>query len=255
MRLPEISPENHSEIYRYYGREGVTWAPVARGLSRSAALLLNPTIAFMPDAREEVNKLHQDGAAAIVASNHQSAYDPFVATAAIHGGTAPAFKNPAAVAKASLHSGALIGPLFRRSGTIPVFRPQDVPNLSEEDFRAMSDEMLETFAKLIERGRPVGIMPEGTRHPEGFQRENLKNGIARVALATSGQSYIVPMAIVYRDNVPRGVGDIADARRARVVIGNPISGYNPDKDSSEEVLDSVFAGVSGAISYGQTGRA
>lgn len=253
MRHPDITPENYREIYGYYAQEGDTRATITRGLSRSAALLLSPKLAFMPNAYEQIDELHDSGATAIIGTNHQSAFDPFVATAAIHEGAHHALSDPYGAAKASLFRGPA-SLIFRNVNTIPVFRPQDVPNLSEEDFRAMSDKMLETFAKLIERGRPVGIMPEGTRRPEGFREENLKSGIARVALATSGQSYIVPMAIVYRGNVPRGAGDIADARRARVIIGNPISGYTRDKDTTEQVLGSVFEGVSEAISYGQTGR-
>ena len=118
----------------------------------------------------------QYGQRTILVCNHVSLCDPVVLAI----GVKPMIRF---MAKAELMHGPL-GPIMRGLGIIPVDR-------GNSDMSPV-----ETCARCIEEGYPVGIFPEGTRYPEGSPGRP-KSGMALVAKLARAD--VIPCSIVFHN--------------------------------------------------------
>jgi 1-acyl-sn-glycerol-3-phosphate acyltransferase len=135
--------------------------------------------------------------------------------------------------------------VLRASGQIPVDRSGD---------RAA----LHTGKRLLDGGRCVGILPEGTRG--SGSAESIAGGVAWLALATGAT--VVPVAILgtrrgheHRDSIPRL------RRRLSVSFGAPLCVSRRSGESGRVSMDRAAAEIQAALaghvrdSVAQTGQA
>ena len=118
------------------------------------------------------------------------------------------------------HAGLFRNPLkawfLRRSGVIPVYRPEETA-----DAAMRNEGMFRECARALERGDAIGIFPEGTSR-EAVRVQPFKTGTARIALETeSARGFGLGVAIV-----PVGISFESRRRfRSRVLVnfGTPIA--------------------------------
>ena len=103
-------------------------------------------------------------------------------------------KAVAFLAKAPLFSYPIIGWIIRAFDAIPVYRKQELGDVSLKDANA---QMFAQARELLQRGGAIAIFPEGTTHDDPQLRE-LKTGAARIALGANVASLVVvPTGIYY----------------------------------------------------------
>ena len=155
----------------------------------------------------------------LVCSNHISAADPFLISAAT--------KNQISyMAKKELFKIPLVGGVLNSVGSFPVDR-------KSSDVGAVK----KAIAILKEGGR-VGIFPQGTRRPGENPRDTeLKSGAAMIAVRAGVD--ILPVFVHRKDNTPKLF------RKTTIIIGKPIKfselGYDP-KASGEytRIVNIIF---------------
>ena len=162
------------------------------------------------------------GPVLFVANHPNSLVDPVLVTAA-------ADRPVRFLAKAPLFEEGLVGPLVRATGSIPVYRRQDDPDLVDRNVS-----VFEAVHSALASGAAVGIFPEGLSHSEpGLAR--LRTGAARIALGAADRAGtivpIVPVGIVLRQK---------DRFRssALVLVGPPVE-WNGLQGQPEEDADAV----------------
>ena len=143
----------------------------------------------------------------IVANHVNSVVDPLLLLAFVDG-------RARLLAKSTLWSHPVMGPLLRLAGALPVYRRQDEGEDATRNFT--------TFARChdaLARGGSVALFPEGTSHNQPG-RLPLKTGAARIALESVARHgamdlRILPVGLVY---------EAKDHFRSRVLInvGEPI---------------------------------
>lgn len=131
-----------------------------------------------------------EGPVLFVGNHPNSLIDPaFVAAAA---GRPVRF-----LAKAPLFTDRAVGWLIRASGSIPVYRKQDNPELMGRNLS-----VFDAVKGALEEDSAVGIFPEGLSHSEPSLAE-LRTGAARIALGTAGRLGhdfpIVPVGMILRE--------------------------------------------------------
>lgn len=143
----------------------------------------------------------------LVCSNHISAADPFLVSAAT--------KNQICyMAKKELFGVPVVGSILRSAGSFPVDRKgSDVGAVK----RAIA---------ILKNGGRVGIFPQGTRRPGQDPRStDIKTGAAMIAVRAGVD--ILPVFVHRKNNTPRLF------RKTTVIIGKPIKlsalGYDPEK--------------------------
>jgi glycerol-3-phosphate O-acyltransferase/dihydroxyacetone phosphate acyltransferase len=131
----------------------------------------------------------QTGPVLFVANHPNSLIDPVLVAAA-------ADRPLRFLAKAPLFEERLVGPLMRASGSIPVYRRQDDPELMDRNAS-----VFEAVHSALAEGAAVGIFPEGLSHSEP-SLVRLRTGAARIALGAADRAAtvvpIVPVGIVLR---------------------------------------------------------
>jgi 1-acyl-sn-glycerol-3-phosphate acyltransferase len=131
----------------------------------------------------------QTGPVLFVANHPNSLVDPVLVTAA-------ADRPLQFLAKAPLFEERLVGPLVRATGSIPVYRRQDDPDLVDRN-----SSVFEAVHAALADGAAVGIFPEGLSHSEP-SIARLRTGAARIALGAAERAdtivSIVPVGIVLR---------------------------------------------------------
>ena len=143
----------------------------------------------------------------LVCSNHISAADPFLVSAATR-------NQISYMAKKELFGVPLVGRLLKSVGSFPVDRKgSDVSAVK----RAIS---------ILKDGGRVGIFPQGTRRPgEDPRSTEVKNGAAMIAVRAEVD--ILPVFVHRKNNKPRLF------RKTTVIVGKPIKfselGYDPEK--------------------------
>jgi 1-acyl-sn-glycerol-3-phosphate acyltransferase len=96
----------------------------------------------------------------------------------------------------------LLGPLFRRLGTVPIYRARDQAAMSEEARRQANQRSLDALARELTAGSFAALFPEGQSHDLPHVTE-LKTGAARLyyrarALAGAGPApAIIPVGLHY----------------------------------------------------------
>lgn len=98
---------------------------------------------------------------------------------------------------------------FSSVGQVPIDR-QD---------KDQSDAALHTALKVLAKGDPLGMYPEGTRSPDGRLYRG-KTGMARIALASGAPVYPVAMIDTQKANIAGSW--ILRPHRIGVVVGDPI---------------------------------
>ena len=117
----------------------------------------------------------QTGPVLFVANHPNSLIDPVLVAAA-------ADRPLRFLAKAPLFEERLVGPLMRATGSIPVYRRQDDPDLMDRNAS-----VFEAVHAAIADGAAVGIFPEGLSHSEP-SLGRLRTGAARIALGAADQA-------------------------------------------------------------------
>lgn len=146
------------------------------------------------------------GPVLFVANHPNSLIDPVLVAAA-------ADRPLQFLAKAPLFEERLVGPLMRATGSIPVYRRQDDPDLMDRNASVFAA----VHAALAD-GAAVGIFPEGLSHSEP-SLARLRTGAARIALGAADQADtvvpIIPIGIVLRQK---------DRFRSKalVLVGSPV---------------------------------
>jgi len=164
----------------------------------------------------------QTGPVLFVANHPNSLIDPVLVAAA-------ADRPLRFLAKAPLFEERLVGPLMRATGSIPVYRRQDDPDLMDRNAS-----VFEAVHAAIADGAAVGIFPEGLSHSEP-SLGRLRTGAARIALGTADQADtvvpIVPIGIVLRQK---------DRFRSKalVLVGSPVA-WSDLKGRPEDDADAV----------------
>jgi 1-acyl-sn-glycerol-3-phosphate acyltransferase len=143
----------------------------------------------------------------IVANHVNSIVDPLLLLAFVDG-------RARVLAKSTLWSHPVLGPLLVLAGALPVYRRRDAGQDVTKNFT--------TFARCHEelaRGGSIALFPEGTSHNLPH-RLPLKTGAARIALETEARHpssglRILPVGVVY---------EAKDRFRSRVLlnVGEPI---------------------------------
>jgi glycerol-3-phosphate O-acyltransferase/dihydroxyacetone phosphate acyltransferase len=118
------------------------------------------------------------------------------------------------LATAALFRNPLVARFLAACGAIPVYRKQDDPDKMDKNADAFA-----ACFRALERGRLVGIYPEGTTHSES-RVQRIKTGAARIALDYQAAGRGAPLALV-------PVGITFEARKAfrghvRVSFGEAI---------------------------------
>lgn len=98
---------------------------------------------------------------------------------------------------------------FSSVGQVPIDR-QD---------KDSQDAALETALRVLDKGDPLGMYPEGTRSPDGRMYRG-KTGMARIALASGAKIYPVAMIDTQKANVADSW--LLRPHRVGVVVGDPI---------------------------------
>lgn len=148
------------------------------------------------------------GVSLLIVANHvNSVVDPMLLMAFVDG-------RAHMLAKSTLWSHPVMGPLLVLAGALPVYRQQDAGEDAAKN--------LGTFARCrqeLSRDGSIALFPEGTSHNHPYALP-LKTGAARIALETLAHSpsnglCILPVGLVY---------EAKDRFRSRVLlnVGEPI---------------------------------
>ena len=172
--------------------------------------------------RVEGEALPGSGPVLFVANHPNSLIDPVLVAAA-------ADRPLRFLAKAPLFEERLVGPLMRATGSIPVYRRQDDPDLMDRN-----SSVFDAVHAALADGAAVGIFPEGLSHSEP-SLARLRTGAARIALGAADQADtvvpIVPIGIVLRQK---------DRFRSKalVLVGSPVA-WSDLKGRPEDDADAV----------------
>lgn len=133
----------------------------------------------------------------LVCSNHISAADPVIVSAAMQ-------HQVCFMGKKELFKIPLLSPLLRALGAFPV------------DRKAGDVGAIKYSIRLLEEGKCVGLFPQGTRHPgEDPRTTSVRNGAAMIAYHANAT--VLPVYIYRKNNTPRLF------RKTTVVIGKPVA--------------------------------
>jgi 1-acyl-sn-glycerol-3-phosphate acyltransferase len=150
----------------------------------------------------------------IVASNHVSHFDPAVVGAAVP-------QTVHFLAREDLYTARFWGHIIKRVATIPVKREY-------KDFKAMKMAL-----KVLKKGDPVGIFPEGTRSTD-HQLGEAQLGIGMLA-AHSG-ARVVPMLVKGTERILPKHARMVRFERVEIRIGKPFTfaeyAYHTNKKES-----------------------
>lgn len=198
---------------------------------RLAVCIVKPAVvaAFRRDFRDR-HKIPRAGGV-IVAVNHISHADPFVAAVFLH----DAGRRPRFMGKESVFRIPVLGRIVRGARQIPVYRDT-----------ADAAHALSAAADAVRAGECVVIYPEGTvtRDPDYWPLA-AKSGVARLAMETGAP--VVPVAqwgaqhVLGRDLRPRPF----PRKRASVVAGDPVDlsrwqGGEPTTETLREATAAVM---------------
>ena len=155
----------------------------------------------------------------LVCSNHISAADPLLISAAMR-------RQVSYMAKKELFKIPILRGILKSVGVFPVDR-------GGKDVGAVKKAIA-----LLKEGNNVGIFPQGTRRPGVDPRlTDLKTGAAMIAIKADVD--ILPVFIHRKDNTPKPF------RKTTVIVGKPIKlsslGYDPDASGEyHRIISAVF---------------
>lgn len=158
-------------------------------LARLARLMLR--VFFRDVELVGLERVPRDRPLLVVANHVNSIADPLLLLAFLD-------VRPRILAKNTLFSHPVVGPLLWLVGALPVYRRQDARALVTRNFATF-----EACRGVLARGGCVVLFPEGMSHNEPRQRP-LKTGAARLALEAERSSTelglrILPVGLTYED--------------------------------------------------------
>jgi 1-acyl-sn-glycerol-3-phosphate acyltransferase len=187
-----------------------------------AGLLYRPKIHTAENVEYELEEIVENDDRIIFASNHLTIADQFPIAALTKrvDPLRPLGDRVFALAKSSYFTKPYLKPGLDATGTLPVFRPQDVDsNLRLQ--AAATRSLIQTSVARIVEGWSMLIFPEGTRNREDPGRlGTIHGGIGRIASEASKEVgvSIVPVALWY------GPDDEHHFLHPDIYIGHPIPG-------------------------------
>lgn len=229
---PEIDLRNYEDVYDYYATSRVK--PVFnRAMFAISRLVYKPNVVLSDETRQRLQKQFKLGKGAILAVNHPSQHDPFVAAAAMRETTIPQFQQLMTLAKDSLFRGAT-RPLFEYTGCMPVFRHKSYDSNREAVMEA-SNRLFEVAVQHIQQGKTFAITPEGTpSKPDEFTQlklESIHAGIVRIVLQAGDENSF-----------------ILSPRHATVAFGEIITSYGETyMDVRKQMYESMQSALQVAI--------
>jgi 1-acyl-sn-glycerol-3-phosphate acyltransferase len=202
MKRPEISLQNHPEVYEFY-RSHRQGQRAARFLHGALGLAFRARIGFTDGAEDRLRSLFDSGRTVVLASNHVRAIDPCViAGLPTHHDTLNPLVGSAFIpAKPSIFKYGVVRRLVDGLGAVPVWRENDAK--TEQDARLIksaSTALLATCVAKMDAGEHMAIFPEGTRNKTDPARlQELKGGVGIMICRVSKveQPAIVPVGISY----------------------------------------------------------
>lgn len=200
---PEVHLANYAEVYRFFGR-GRRRHRFTHAVLRLATLLWAPRVVVTPEVAAEVRRLSESGTGIVVASNHPSKHDAMVIAAVLWHRPLRILSSGSALAKDSLFSGPM-RPVFEYTGTIPVFRAKNYPDVPPEIHIAAAHRMIEVCVEMLREGNAVLYFVEGTNSAtedlRALRRESVKQGIGQIVhdVHAAGRPVaLLPVALNYR---------------------------------------------------------
>jgi len=155
----------------------------------------------------------------VICQNHLSYIDPVVT----------AFASPRPInyiAKSSLFTKPVLGKVVRKLGALPIDR--DKPEVG----------IFRTIGNLLEKGRAIGIFPEGTRSKKTYQMQQGKAGVGMIVLRAGAP--VVPVLLDY----PKRAGMF---RPTVITIGKPIPAEQLDVGTGKQRFQACADAVMAAI--------
>ena len=161
-KRPEITPNNYQEVYDYY--ETPRLKPLFNAAYfRLSHALYAPDVLLADETRERIEEQLTHGKGAIIASNHPSAQDPFVAAAAMQETDIPQLREFTAYAKDSLFHGITL-PFFEYTGAIPVFRPTTYDHIDSRTMMQITEQLFRVTASRLRQGKTLQSCPKANAH-------------------------------------------------------------------------------------------
>lgn len=199
-------------------------------------------VGFLPPFLKAVTRRRWQGSehlpadgGVLVCSNHISHFDPLTLAHFIY----ESGRTPRFLAKSSLFTAPVIGPVLKSAGQIPVYRES-----------ADAAQALSAAIEAVQEGHCVALYPEGTlTHDPDMWPMTGKTGAARIALTTGAQ--IIPVAQWGPQRVmPPGARfpRLLPRRTMHVVAGPPVD-LSPfaDREINAELLSEVTEAIMAAI--------
>ncbi|MBS3762847.1 MAG: 1-acyl-sn-glycerol-3-phosphate acyltransferase [Planctomycetes bacterium] len=187
-------------------------------LDQFGKILLYPPIALLHHLRWVGTENIPDRGPAILASNHQSYYDPIFISMAVH-------RHITYMALQKFFHYPLIGPLMKLFNPSPVEESPRVPNAYRHLFRA------------LERGEVCGIFPEGGRTEDGLP-QSPRPGAGALAIRTNAP--VIPVTVDGAYDVWPLHRLLPRAGRVQLYFGEPLRfGGDTSRSVSAEQRQSV----------------
>lgn len=186
---------------------------------RFICFVFSPLFHFLYRLRVVGRENEPENGGFLVCSNHISAVDPILLTAALS-------HQVCFMGKKELFKIPLLSSLIRALGAFPV------------DRRGGDVGAVKKSIQLLKDGRCVGLFPQGTRQPGKNPREtSVRNGAAMIAY--HADATVLPVFIHRKNNTPRLF------RKTTIVIGKPIPfsefSYDPEaKGEYNRIANDVF---------------
>lgn len=246
---PEVTLGNFAAVYDFYG-PGRRRDAFAHSLLRLVTAIWAPRIEITAEVAARLRELHDSGTGVVLAANHPSGHDALVLASAVWDARVRFLSVGTGLAKDSLFSGPT-RPLFEYTGTIPVFRAKNYPDVPADTHVAAAERMIEVCSDRLGAGGVVLSFVEGTNSaPEDLRAlrpESVKRGVGQIvhgALSAGRPVALLPVGISYqgreRSRVP--------PRRAMVRAGTPVLwGPGEPVPTVDEVREAARTGINSAL--------
>lgn len=205
MNRPEVALENYRELQEYYSQIEPNWF-VARAVHLASALVYKPHVYFEEGTKEAISEELSMGTRLLIACRHMYIDDQNAVAAAIQrenelralvGNAFIPAKEP--YFNKEFHGKKYLRQWLDRAGAVPVFRPQDIPDLHKDNHQLQAQvtrSFIDTAAQKIIRGQHMFIFPEGTRNrTDSKELLRINKGLGRIACAASKEVQVALLTI------------------------------------------------------------